>query len=469
MLTAQQILHDRYQLQEKLGERPNRQTWLAIDLEAKDETKQQVVIKLLAFGGQVQWQDLKLFEREAQILREVKHPCIPKYYDYFSIDDRFLWFALVEEYLPGSSLQNLLNQGKRFTEQEVKNIALELLSILNFLHQLKPQILHRDIKPSNIIVGEDRSVYLIDFGAVQDKAPAEGASFTVVGTYGYTPIEQFGGRAIPASDLYALGATLIHLLTGTSPADLPQKDLRIHFEDAVSLSDRFADWLTKLTEPTIEKRFSSAINALDGLKYSQLIIEQVDAYPFTRPSYTQIKLLETAKNLKIIIPSVNIMPKAIATVWVIITLIVNISMAIFFLGLFVLIFISFASLVSGGGISNLFFVTFLHICITVITVVLGVLTIEFFQKYRYEKVIIIRNKLSILQIEVINKIINILSKECEFNLKNLDSLLIVSETRKGVGDNKKLFLQSPYRKIQIAQNLTQAEYEWLMYEIKNWQ
>ena len=71
-------------------------------------------------------------------------------------------------------------------------------------------MLHRDIKPSNLILGEDEQVYLVDFGAVQDKVAPSCTTFTVVGTYGYTPMEQFGGRAVPASDLYALGATLIH-------------------------------------------------------------------------------------------------------------------------------------------------------------------------------------------------------------------------------------------------------------------
>ncbi len=110
---------------------------------------------------------------------------------------------------------------------------------MGYLHQLNPPVLHRDIKPSNLILGEDEQVYLVDFGAVQDSAVKEGGTFTVVGTYGYTAIEQFGGRAVTASDLYALGATLIHLLTGIAPADLPQKDLRIHFSDKVSISASF--------------------------------------------------------------------------------------------------------------------------------------------------------------------------------------------------------------------------------------
>ncbi|HEY9299430.1 MAG TPA: serine/threonine-protein kinase, partial [Phormidium sp.] len=210
--------------------------------------------------------DLKLFEREAQVLKQLNHPKIPKYRDYFSIDDRTLWFGLVQEYIPGASLKEQLDKGKKFSPQEIRKIALEVLNILIYLHQLSPALLHRDIKPSNLICGENNQVYLVDFGAVQDRAAAEGATFTVVGSYGYAPLEQFGGRAVPASDLYALGATLIHLLTGTAPADLPQKDLRIQFKDKVSLNSNFLTWLEKLTDPALEKRFSSAREALEALK-----------------------------------------------------------------------------------------------------------------------------------------------------------------------------------------------------------
>ena len=464
MLTPKQVLNDRYQLQEKLGERPNRQTWLAIDLEAAETKKQQVVIKLLAFGGQMQWQDLKLFEREAQILREVKHLYIPKYYNYFSIDEGILWFALVEEYLPGSSLQNLVNQGKRFTQQEVNNIAIELLKIIDFLHRLKPQVLHRDIKPSNIILGEDGHVYLIDFGAVQDKAAVEGASFTVVGTYGYTPMEQFGGKAVPASDLYALGTTLIHLLTGTAPSDLPQKKLRIHFEDAVHLSHDFTDWLTKLTEPAVEERFNSAIDALNQLQRSQLMIKRVNSYPFIKPYDTQIKLLKTDKIFKIIIPAVNILPKISASFWETYTWIV-----IFLLTIFILMLYEFLrGSLDGELLSSalLYWYTFF----TLMILAYPVFTIDYFKKSRYEKEIrFVKSKASILHIEVTNRIVNISFKVCKLNFKNLDNLLIISTTKMKEDFNRKLLLKSPHRKrkVQLAQNLSQAECDWLMNEIKN--
>ncbi len=266
MLEAETILQNRYQLNKKLGDNTARQTWLAIDSQFPENP--QVVIKLLAFGGQIQWENLKLFEREAQVLKQLNHPHIPKYRDYFCIDDRLLWFALVEDYIPGASLKELLHQNQRFTEKQVTKIAVDILNILLYLHQLNPPVLHRDIKPSNLIMGEDEQVYLVDFGAVQDSAAKEGGTFTVVGTYGYTPIEQFGGRAVRASDLYALGATLIHLLTGIAPADLPQKDFRIHFSDKVNISPGFVLWLEQLAEPSLEKRFTDVRKTLDALKKS---------------------------------------------------------------------------------------------------------------------------------------------------------------------------------------------------------
>ncbi|MEH1801131.1 MAG: serine/threonine-protein kinase [Nostoc sp.] len=275
MLQPEQILQDRYQIQRQLGNNGIRQTWLAKDLQASDGENSTVVVKLLAFGGTVQWDDLKLFEREAQILKQLNHPRIPRYIDYFCIDDRTLWFGLIQEYIPGESLKEKLAVGKRFSEKRARKIAVEVLNILTYLHELNPGVLHRDIKPSNLIWGDDNRIYLVDFGAVQDKAAREGVTFTVVGTYGYAPMEQFGGRAVAASDLYALGATLIHLLTGTSPSDLPQQDLRLQFADRVNLSPSFVSWLQKLIEPAPEQRFTSASVALNALK-SGLAVKSVN-------------------------------------------------------------------------------------------------------------------------------------------------------------------------------------------------
>ncbi len=263
-----QMLAERYQLERKLGQNAGRQTWLAQDISLSPP--QPVVVKLLAFNPQMHWDELKLFEREAQVLQHLNHPRIPEYRDFFTIEKQFgeglPWFALVQDYITGDSLQTLLDQGKRFAEAEVCQIAESILEILIDLHELSPPVFHRDIKPSNLILSQDQQIYLVDFGAVQDRATAEGVTFTVVGTSGYTPPEQLWGKVVPASDLYALGATLIHLLTGIAPADLPQHQMRLQFSDYINLTPHFAQWLECLTEPAPERRFMGARQALSTLK-----------------------------------------------------------------------------------------------------------------------------------------------------------------------------------------------------------
>ena len=311
MPEPQEILKERYQLQSQLGFNSGRQTWLAHDLDANHEL---VVVKLLTFGGDVQWEDLKLFEREAQILKELNHPRIPKYRDYFAIDDRSLWFGLVQEHIQGTSLKDLLVQGQKFSEKQVKDIVTDTLEILIYLHGLNPPVLHRDIKPSNLIWSDRQEVYLVDFGAVQDKASAEGKTFTVVGTYGYAPMEQYGGRAVPASDLYGLGATVIHLLTGISPAELPQDDeLNIQFRDRCGASTQLLDWVQKMTAPSPKRRFQSAREAIDMLytDFKKVAKPKPDINPshfkvpdirIPQPVTSKVQIERSATNLSVTIP-----------------------------------------------------------------------------------------------------------------------------------------------------------------------
>ena len=303
MLQLPDVVHQRYQLQQKLGQNAGRQTWLAMDLLA--QPSQRVILKLLAFNPQMQWEDLKLFEREAQVLQQLQHPRIPRYRDYFSLDKQsgggLPWFGLVQDYIPGASLQQWLEQGKRFTEVQVRQIATEVLEILGYLHALNPPVLHRDIKPSNLIWGEDERVYLVDFGAVQDQTAVEGVTFTVVGTTGYAPLEQFWGKAVPASDLYALGATLIHLATGLAPADLPQRQMRVQFSHYTSLNSTLVRWIETLTEPELEPRYSSASQALEDLKSNRV---RQSSPPATRqPPHSRIRSQKSPQQFRIQFPA----------------------------------------------------------------------------------------------------------------------------------------------------------------------
>lgn len=300
MLKAQEILVERYQLLRVLGESASRQTWLAQDL----VNHQQVVVKLLITSDQLQWENVRLFEREAKVLRQLDHPRIPQYYDDFVLERDIVSFALVQEYIPAKSLKELLASGKTFSETEVREIAVAVLKILIYLHKLSPPVLHRDIKPSNLLFDPSKNknqVYLVDFGAVQDRAANEGATFTVVGTYGYAPLEQFGGRATPASDLYALGATLIHLATGIPPADLPQFDSKMQFAHLTKLNPGLVKWLQLLTEPNLENRFQTASAALEALQINQLAITNGNL----DTPLTPISVRKSSDKLTIHIPSLD--------------------------------------------------------------------------------------------------------------------------------------------------------------------
>lgn len=264
------VLQQRYQLERVLGQVPGRETWLAKDL--KDQAT--VVVKLLVQNPQLQWQDVKLFERETSVLQNLQHSKIPRYRDAFQTEpsqtSNLVWFGLVQDYVPGVNLQKLLDHQGQLTEKQARKIAIETLKILIDLHELNPPILHRDLKPSNLLLGDDKQIYLIDFGAVQNRAKGEHTTMTVVGTYGYIPLEQFRGQTVAASDLYALGAMLIHLLTGIPPSDLPQKQLRFQFADRVTLSPSFQRWLEIMVEPALEHRFKTARQALEALQTGNL-------------------------------------------------------------------------------------------------------------------------------------------------------------------------------------------------------
>jgi Protein kinase domain/Ankyrin repeats (many copies) len=190
------------------------------------------------------------------------------YLEYFHVDtpDNRA-FYIVQQLAPGKPLTDWVQSGWRGTEAEVRDIASQLLEILQYLHHQSPPLIHRDLKPHNIIRNDDGRVFLVDFGTVQDvyrNTLLKGC--TVAGTFGYMAPEQFRGLAMPASDLYGLGATILYLLTHRSPADLPQERLKLSFRNHVNISNHFADWLELMMEPDTSERFSSADIALSALQ-----------------------------------------------------------------------------------------------------------------------------------------------------------------------------------------------------------
>jgi serine/threonine protein kinase len=293
----QELLANRYQLQQLLGQHQGRKTYLAQD----QNTQAPVVVKCLIFNEDFEWVDLKLFEREANVLKDLAHPAIPRYLDYFDFDtpDLGKGVALVQTYIPAQSLAQHVQSVRIFTEAEIKHIAMAVLEILIYLQRRSPAVIHRDIKPSNILLGDSTAnhpgqVYLIDFGSVQ--APQKGKTFTLVGTYGFMPPEQFGGRALPNSDLYSLGMTLIYLLTGINPTDLPLRGLNVKFEHLVGgqVSLELIHWLRQMIDADPERRLPSAAQALKGLQNPDSIA--------IKPRQSQIQLSRDADSFTMLTP-----------------------------------------------------------------------------------------------------------------------------------------------------------------------
>jgi serine/threonine protein kinase len=299
------ILGDRYEVQQRLSKKTGRQTYLALDR----QTQNLVIVKLLIFGYDFDWNDLTLFEREADILKTLNHPAIPQYQDSFGLDlPNLKGFAFVQTYIDAKSLEAHLQAHRTFSEAEVKQISEDILEVLIYLHNQNPPIIHRDIKPSNILLANRSAhsagqVYVVDFGSVQNSISVEGCTWTVAGTYGYAPLEQFSGRAIPVSDLYGLGATLIHLVTGQHPADLSDQDLRIQFAQTTSLSPSLKRWLRQMTEPSSKRRFGSSQEALQALKALQPEDEMLAT---SKPTGSKILLTKSAEELQILIPPLSV-------------------------------------------------------------------------------------------------------------------------------------------------------------------
>ena len=217
----------------------------------------------------------------------------------------------MQTYIDAPSLEEVIQQGRKFTEAELIELAKKLLTILDYLHSCNPPIVHRDIKPSNILISNRSGnsigeLYLVDFGSVQTTVSKESGTITIVGTYGYIPFEQFSGRATSASDLYSLGMTLICLITGNHPAELPLVDGRVEF--AADLSGKFSRWLEKMTHPLINGRFNSVKAARTALSSSD---GSSGDFLHLKPANSTIKLERDRHELKIVYP-VNI-PSAIGS------------------------------------------------------------------------------------------------------------------------------------------------------------
>jgi serine/threonine-protein kinase len=228
------ILRERYQIVELVGRGGMGATYRAEDLrlEGRFCALKEAMPDPDASPAELQ-QSREQFYQEASTLARLDHPNLPKVSDHFSEDDRDY---LVMDFVPGQDLQEMLNnsmrEGSPLPEKQVLAWADQLCSALAYMHAQAPPVLHRDIKPSNIKITPAGNVKLVDFGLVKVLVPDDQRTITVVqgrGTVQYTPLEQYGGdtgHTDARSDIYSLGATLYHLLTGQPPLDAKERFLK---------------------------------------------------------------------------------------------------------------------------------------------------------------------------------------------------------------------------------------------------
>ncbi|MFP3854664.1 MAG: PQQ-binding-like beta-propeller repeat protein [Anaerolineales bacterium] len=219
-LQAGVTLQDRYLILGVVGTGGMGSVYKGRDLHFPNVTKLVAVKEMINMATDPNMHEMVVrnFEREADLLATLSHPSIPRIYDYFT-QERSSY--LVMEFVEGKDLEAILREtDDLLPEEQVVGWAIELCDVLSYLHSHKPQpVVFRDMKPSNVMVDQHGHIRLIDFGIARVFQPGEKG--TMIGTEGYSPPEQYRGEASPAGDLYALGATLHHLLTHRDPRSEP--------------------------------------------------------------------------------------------------------------------------------------------------------------------------------------------------------------------------------------------------------
>lgn len=259
------LLNGRYRISKKIGGGGMGAVYLAFDQNLGNTQRAVKEMVQSHIEEDQQAKAIEDFKRESMILSTLDHPSIPTIYDYF-YDESESRFYLVMKYISGGDLAARLRSAPegRIDEKTVTEWAIEIIDVLDYLHSLPTTIVYRDLKPSNVMIdGNTGRIMLIDFGIARSINQSEGKGVTAVGTMGYAPPELFSGQVEPRSDIYSLGSTMFHLLTGADPQNNPllifdfQKNPRPR-QINPRLSDQMEQILMRAVEYNADARFSSA-------------------------------------------------------------------------------------------------------------------------------------------------------------------------------------------------------------------
>jgi serine/threonine-protein kinase len=264
-LTEGAILNGRYEIIRKIGGGGMGAVYLASDNNLGGVLRAVKEMIQAHIEEEQQEKAINDFKRESMILSSLDHPSIPTIFDYF-YDEAESRFYLVMKYISGGDLSARIRSAPegKIDETTVTEWALQIIDVLNYLHSQPSTIVYRDLKPSNIMIDSNSGrVMLIDFGIARSISQREEKGVTAVGTMGYAPPELFSGNVEPRSDIYSLGSTMFHLLTGADPQSNPllifdfQKNPRPR-QINPRLSDQMERILMRSVEYNAEARFGSA-------------------------------------------------------------------------------------------------------------------------------------------------------------------------------------------------------------------
>ena len=203
---------------------------------------------------------------EANMMKRLDHPSLPRIVD---IIDNGVTIYVVMDYIEGESLDKILNEYGAQSEEMVIGWAKQLCDALGYLHSQKPPIIYRDMKPANVMLKPEGNIKIIDFGIAREYKEQNLADTTVLGTKGYAPPEQYSGQTDARSDIFALGMTMHHLLTGVDPrsgeAYAPVRQWNPELSEGIEII------IDRCVEPAAENRYQSCSDLLYDLEHPELI------------------------------------------------------------------------------------------------------------------------------------------------------------------------------------------------------
>lgn len=262
MIEIGSIIDGKYKVLNEIGHGGMSTVYLAINEKANKPWAIKEVRKAEMRNFEIVRQSLLV---ETDLLKKLSHPNLPSIVDIIDQDEDFL---IVMDYIEGNTLEKVISERGYINQDEVVKWALQLCDVLDYLHTRTPAIIYRDMKPSNIMLKSDGSVVLIDFGTAREYKNNKLSDTTCLGTQGYAAPEQFGGmgQTDARTDIYCLGATLYHLLTGHNPSESPYEMYPITYWNS-NLSTGLENIIIKCTQKDPMLRYQTAKELMYDLQH----------------------------------------------------------------------------------------------------------------------------------------------------------------------------------------------------------